>query len=72
MRATSAPPILRIEILDDGVGGAHETVGFGLEGLRNRVEALGGSFEVESPVGHGTRVAAEIPAAVAVPRSDHL
>ena len=72
VRATWAPPILRIEILDDGVGGAHETVGFGLEGLRNRVEALGGSFEVESPVGHGTRVSAEIPAAVAVPRSDHL
>jgi signal transduction histidine kinase len=62
VRATSAPPILRIEIVDDGVGGAHETVGFGLEGLRNRVEALGGSFEIDSPAGHGTRVAAVIPA----------
>jgi signal transduction histidine kinase len=62
VRAISAPPILRIEIVDDGVGGAHETVGFGLEGLRNRVESLGGSFEVDSPAGHGTRVAAVIPA----------
>jgi signal transduction histidine kinase len=62
VRATSAPPVLRIEIVDDGVGGAHETVGFGLEGLRNRVESLGGSFEVDSPAGHGTRVAAVIPA----------
>jgi signal transduction histidine kinase len=62
VRATWAPHVLRIEIVDDGVGGAHETVGFGLEGLRNRVEALGGTFEVESPVGHGTRVAAVIPA----------
>jgi signal transduction histidine kinase len=67
VRATSAPPVLRIEIVDDGVGGAHETVGFGLEGLRNRVESLGGSFEVDSPAGHGTRIAAVIPAA----RRDH-
>jgi signal transduction histidine kinase len=67
VRATSAPPVLRIEILDDGVGGAHETVGCGLDGLRNRVESLGGSFEVESPAGHGTRVAALIPTAAAAP-----
>ncbi|HEX6742756.1 MAG TPA: MASE1 domain-containing protein [Solirubrobacteraceae bacterium] len=67
VRATSAPPVLRLEIVDDGVGGAQETVGFGLEGLRNRVEALGGSFEVDSPSGHGTRIAAVIPAA----RPDH-
>jgi signal transduction histidine kinase len=62
VRATSAPSVLRIEIVDDGAGGAHETDGFGLEGLRNRVESLGGSFEVDSPAGHGTRVAAVIPA----------
>src|SRR3954467_9563370 len=62
VRATSAPPVLRIEIVDDGVGGAQETVGFGLEGLRNRVESLGGSFTVDSPPGHGTRIAAVIPA----------
>jgi glucose-6-phosphate-specific signal transduction histidine kinase len=34
----------------------------GLQGLRDRVEATGGSFEVESSPGHGTRVVAEIPA----------
>ena len=68
VRATSAPPILRIEIVDDGVGGAHESIGCGLDGLRNRVESLGGSFEVDSPAGHGTRVAAVIPAA----RRDHV
>ena len=67
VRATSAPPVLRIEIVDDGVGGAQETVGFGLEGLRNRVESLGGSFTVDSPVGRGTRIAAVIPAS----RRDH-
>ena len=62
--------MLRIEILDNGIGGAHETPGCGLDGLRNRVEALGGTFEVESRPGHGTRVAAAIPAAAA-PRPDH-
>src|SRR3954453_833600 len=41
VRATSAPPILRIEIVDDGVGGAHETLGFGLEGLRHTVRRAG-------------------------------
>jgi signal transduction histidine kinase len=70
VRATTAPPVLRIEILDDGIGGAHETAGCGLDGLRNRVESLGGTFEVESRAGHGTRVAAVIPAAAAVPRQD--
>jgi signal transduction histidine kinase len=63
VQATWAPSVLRIEILDDGIGGARETAGCGLEGLRNRVEALGGSFEVESRAGDGTRVAAVIPAA---------
>ncbi len=62
VRATSAPCVLRIEILDDGIGSAQESVGCGLEGLRNRVESLGGSFEVDSPAGQGTRVAAVIPA----------
>jgi signal transduction histidine kinase len=63
VRAAWAPPRLRIEIVDDGVGGAREAVGFGLEGLRNRVEALGGTFEVDSPAGQGTRIAVVIPAA---------
>jgi signal transduction histidine kinase len=67
VRATWALEMLRIEILDDGIGGAHETAGCGLEGLRNRVEALGGTFEVESRAGHGTRVAAAIPAVAAMP-----
>jgi signal transduction histidine kinase len=49
------------EILDDGVGGARESAGYGLQGLRDRVEAMGGEFEVNSARGHGTRVAADIP-----------
>lgn len=54
--------VLRVEITDDGVGGAAEIAGVGLQGLRDRVEAVGGTFEVTSAPGHGTRVAAGIPA----------
>jgi signal transduction histidine kinase len=53
--------VLRMEITDDGVGGAVESPGSGLEGLRDRVEALGGTFTVDSPPGRGTRVEARIP-----------
>jgi signal transduction histidine kinase len=50
-----------IEVADDGVGGASRDGGSGLRGLMDRVEALGGTLELSSPVGHGTRVRAEIP-----------
>ena len=42
---------LALVVVDDGVGGAVETPGLGLEGLRDRVEGLGGSFEVDSRPG---------------------
>jgi signal transduction histidine kinase len=70
VRATCASQTLRIAIVDDGVGGAQETPGCGLEGLRNRVEALGGTFDLESRVGHGTRVTAAIPATAADAQQD--
>ena len=52
---------LVVEIADDGVGGADVSGGSGLKGLTDRIEALGGRLEVESPVGGGTRVRAEMP-----------
>jgi signal transduction histidine kinase len=52
---------VRIEVEDDGVGGADPARGTGLRGLADRVEALGGTFQVESPAGAGTRLAAEVP-----------
>jgi len=52
---------LRVEVLDDGVGGADPGRGTGLRGLEDRVAALRGSFAVENPAGGGTRVFAEIP-----------
>ena len=61
VRAAETGNMLRLEIVDNGVGGAHERRGSGLEGLRDRVEAMGGTFGVESPPGRGTRVTAAIP-----------
>jgi signal transduction histidine kinase len=63
VRASWASDTLRLEVLDDGVGGASERPGCGLDGLRTRVDAVGGTFAVESPAGAGTRVVALIPAA---------
>ncbi len=53
---------LRISVFDDGRGGAHLD-GTGLAGIAARVRGLGGSFEVDSPLGGPTTVAAMIPAA---------
>ncbi len=52
---------LTVTVADDGVGGADPTVGTGLRGLADRVEALEGQLDVESPVGGGTTIRAEIP-----------
>jgi signal transduction histidine kinase len=52
---------IRVEVIDDGIGGADTDGGSGLRGLADRVEALGGSLRVWSPDGGGTRVRAEIP-----------
>jgi len=52
---------LLVEIVDDGSGGADPTSGTGLRGLADRVDALGGEFEVDSPPGDGTRVSARLP-----------
>jgi signal transduction histidine kinase len=52
-----------VEVSDDGVGGADPRHGSGLRGLADRVAALDGQLEVESPSGHGTTIRAQIPCA---------
>jgi signal transduction histidine kinase len=52
---------LRVEVVDDGRGGADATGGSGLRGLNDRVAALGGRIDVRSTVGQGTTVAARLP-----------
>jgi signal transduction histidine kinase len=55
---------IRVEVVDDGIGGADTEGGSGLRGLADRVETLGGRLQVWSPRGGGTRVRAEIPCAL--------
>jgi signal transduction histidine kinase len=52
---------LVVEIADNGRGGADATAGTGLRGLADRIDALDGSFELDSPAGAGTRVRAVLP-----------
>jgi signal transduction histidine kinase len=52
---------VRLAIRDDGIGGADPGRGSGLVGLRDRIEALGGTLEVTSPTGSGTTLLIEIP-----------
>jgi signal transduction histidine kinase len=58
---------LLVEMEDDGVGGADESKGTGLQGLRDRVGALDGTLSVASPEGGGTLVRACIPRRAVVP-----
>jgi signal transduction histidine kinase len=52
---------LRLEVRDDGVGGARWDASTGLLGLRDRAAALDGEVRVESPPGKGTVVTATLP-----------
>jgi signal transduction histidine kinase len=52
-----------IELADDGAGGADAAGGTGLRGLRDRIEALEGTLEIESSPGAGTRLRAAMPCA---------
>jgi signal transduction histidine kinase len=54
---------LHIDIADDGIGGADTANGSGLSGLRDRVEALDGHLQLDSPRGAGTRLHVELPTA---------
>ncbi len=61
IRITRTESRLAIEVADDGVGGADPARGFGLRGLVDRVEAVGGALRIDSPPGGGTRIEATIP-----------
>ena len=61
--ADCTPTTLRVEVGDDGVGGADPGRGSGIRGLQDRVAAIGGRLSVASPSGQGTLVVAEVPLA---------
>ncbi len=52
---------LRLAIRDNGIGGADPSRGSGLTGLRDRIEAFGGTLDVTSPTRGGTTLLIEIP-----------
>ena len=56
-----------VEVRDDGSGGVDPAKGSGLTGLADRVSALGGTLEIDSPAGAGTTVRAQLPLAERVP-----
>jgi signal transduction histidine kinase len=60
---------LHLSIHDDGAGGADPRLGSGLIGLRDRVEAIGGTIMVVSPVGAGTSLLVELPVNHPAPQS---
>jgi signal transduction histidine kinase len=60
----AAEGILTVQVGDDGVGGADASRGSGLTGIRDRVEAVGGTLAVQSPPGSGTVLTARLPLAL--------
>jgi signal transduction histidine kinase len=61
LRASRAEGTLLLTVADDGVGGAKARRGSGLAGLRDRVAAHGGSLDIASPRGGGTRIEVALP-----------
>jgi signal transduction histidine kinase len=59
---------LRVCVRDDGCGGADFSLGSGLTGLRDRVEAIGGWIALTSPRGAGTAVEIALPLRIPAPR----
>jgi signal transduction histidine kinase len=63
VRVSQRDGVAVVEVTDDGIGGADETAGSGLQGLADRVAALDGTLRITSPPGAGTVVTAEFPCA---------
>lgn len=58
--------LLVIDIIDDGAGGASLDRGTGIRGLVDRIDVIGGRLVLDSPLGVGTSVHAELPVGPAV------
>ena len=61
VRVEARADLLRVDIRDDGVGGAQFGRGSGLVGLKDRVEALGGRITLQSESDAGTSLSIELP-----------
>jgi len=58
---TERTGVLRLEVTDDGIGGADAAYGSGLAGLAQRVSTVDGRIDVSSPPGGPTTVSVELP-----------
>jgi signal transduction histidine kinase len=67
VRAAVLDGVLSVEVVDDGIGGADPSRGSGLSGLADRVAAIDGTLEIDSPPGMGTRLACLIPVPPSTP-----
>jgi signal transduction histidine kinase len=63
VRVRGKDSVLVVEVSDDGAGGASLGAGTGLRGLADRVDVLGGTMTLESPVGSGTLLRVRLPCA---------
>ena len=52
---------IRVEVNDDGAGGADTDQGTGLRGVADRIAAVGGTLRLHSPPGAGTRFEVDLP-----------
>jgi signal transduction histidine kinase len=64
-----APGVLRIEVTDNGTGGADPARGSGLQGVERRLATFDGILAVSSPPGGPTMIVMEIPCALSSPRT---
>jgi signal transduction histidine kinase len=68
VRVYHADGMLRVEVTDDGHGGADPAAGTGLAGIERRLAAFDGILAVSSPVGGPTIVVIEVPCALSSPK----
>ncbi|MFB2895136.1 PAS domain S-box protein [Aerosakkonemataceae cyanobacterium BLCC-F50] len=70
IKLTFDSQVIRLRVQDNGDGfnpDRHNGLGFGLVGMRERVQNLGGQLRIDSQVGQGTEVVAIVPLAVSLP-----
>jgi signal transduction histidine kinase len=69
IRVTHERGMLRVQVDDDGVGGADPASGTGLAGMEQRLGAFDGILAVSSPAGGPTIVVIEVPCALSSPKT---
>jgi signal transduction histidine kinase len=69
IRIRHAASILRIEVSDDGVGGADPARGTGLQGVERRLGTFDGILAVSSPPGGPTMIVMEVPCVLSLPKT---